>query len=97
MAEERGSCHLRPAGEELRKQNKRAHLHPLRAVQDAEKNNEGGEARGLDKGISVYLVLLPGASARQAQSGDKQHHVSSVSPSLQEPSSFFIQQVFIEL
>lgn len=65
--------------------------------QDAEENNEGGEARGLDKGISVYSLPLPGASAREARSRAKQHHVSSVSPSRQEPSSFFIQQVFIEL
>lgn len=65
--------------------------------QDAEENNEGGEARGLDKGISVYSVLLSGASAREAQAGAKQHHISSVSPPVQEPSSFFIQQVFTEL
>lgn len=45
----------------------------------------GGE--GLVKGIFVYGVFLLGASAREAKSGAKRHHISSISLSLPQPSS----------
>ena len=67
------------------RQDKGTHLHSP-GWQAAEQNKEEGEAWGQDKGIFVYQLLLPGASAREAKSGAKRHHNSSIS----DPAGTFI-------
>lgn len=84
MAEGRGSCHLHPAGRTWGGRTKEHISTPL-AGRPQSRTKEG-EAWGQDKGIFVYQLLLPGASAREAKSGAKRHHNSSIS----DPAGTFI-------